>query len=102
MYAGHVVEGAESTELMEQPAMLYIQLLLSAVPNPHPGLGTRQVPACGEVPPLLDPTPGCPFAERCPHAMDICRQVTPGREYLTSNHWVRYHLYGPGETQPAA
>jgi peptide/nickel transport system ATP-binding protein len=102
MYAGHVVEGAESTELMEHPAMPYTQLLLSAVPNPHAGLGTRTVQARGEVPSLIDPPPGCPFAARCPHVMDICRQVMPGREYLNEDHWVRCHLYGPGETQPTA
>jgi peptide/nickel transport system ATP-binding protein len=85
---------------MEHPAMPYTQLLLSAVPNPHAGLETRTVQARGEVPSLIDPPPGCPFAARCPHVMDICRQVMPGREYLNKDHWVRCHLYGPGETQP--
>ena len=102
MYAGHVVEGAPSTELMEHPAMPYTQLLLSAVPNPHAGLGTRQIQARGEVPSLIDPPPGCPFAARCPHVMDICRQFMPGREYIAPNHWVRCHLYGPGETPRTA
>ena len=43
MYAGHMVEGADSTELMEQPAHPYTKLLLSAVPNPEGGLRTRVV-----------------------------------------------------------
>jgi peptide/nickel transport system ATP-binding protein len=97
MYAGHVVEGAPSGELMQNPAMPYTQLLLSAVPNPHAGLGTRQIQARGEVPSLIDPPPGCPFAARCPHVMDVCREFMPGREYLTPDHWVRCHLYGPGD-----
>ncbi len=42
MYAGHMVEGAESTELMEQPAHPYTKLLLSAVPNPEAGLSTGE------------------------------------------------------------
>jgi peptide/nickel transport system ATP-binding protein len=99
MYAGHVVEGAESSELMQSPAHPYTQLLLSAVPNPHAGLAVRTVQARGEVPSLIDPPPGCPFAPRCPKVMDICRQVMPGREYVAQDHWVRCHLYGPGETQ---
>ena len=100
MYAGHTVEGAESTRLMEQPAHPYTRLLLSAVPNPQAGLAARKVQARGEIPSLIDPPPGCPFAGRCPHVMDVCRKVMPGREYLAEDHWVRCHLYGPGE--PAA
>jgi len=100
MYAGHIVEGAESDELMHNPAHPYTQLLLSAVPNPQAGLGQRTVVARGEVPSLIDPPPGCPFAPRCPKVMDICRQVMPGPEFLSPEHWVKCHLYGPGETRP--
>ena len=96
LYAGHMVEGAESDELMQNPAHPYTRLLLAAVPNPHAGLATRQVEARGEVPSLVDPPPGCPFAARCPYVMDICRKVMPGAESVASNHWVRCHLYGPG------
>lgn len=96
MYAGHIVEGSQSDELMQQPAHPYTRLLLSAVPNPHAGLVTRRIEARGEVPSLVDPPPGCPFAARCPHVMEVCRQVMPGPEWLASDHWVRCHLYGPG------
>jgi peptide/nickel transport system ATP-binding protein len=97
MYAGHMVEGAESTELMSEPAHPYTRLLLSAVPNPEAGLATQTVQARGEISSLIDPPPGCPFASRCPHVMDVCRTVMPGREYVRTGHWVRCHLYGPGE-----
>jgi peptide/nickel transport system ATP-binding protein len=96
MYAGHIVEGAGSDELMQNPAHPYTRLLLSAVPNPHAGLETRTIEARGEVPSLIDPPPGCPFAARCPHVMDVCRKVMPGVEWVRSDHWVRCHLYGPG------
>lgn len=101
MYAGHMVEGGPSREIMENPAHPYTQLLLSAVPNPHAGLSTRTVHARGEIPSLLDPPPGCPFATRCPKVMDVCRTVMPGREYINPDHWVRCHLYGPGGTHQA-
>jgi peptide/nickel transport system ATP-binding protein len=100
MYAGHMVEGADSESLMARPAHPYTQLLLSAVPNPHAGLGKRTVETRGEVPSLIDPPPGCPFAPRCPQVMDVCREVMPGVEHLGATHWVRCHLYGPG--QPSA
>ena len=93
MYAGHMLEGAESTELMDQPAHPYTQLLLSAVPNPESGLSTNEVRARGEIPSLIDPPPGCPFAPRCPHVKDICRQVMPGTTNLSDDHWVRCHLF---------
>lgn len=97
MYAGRMVEGAESNELMGNPAHPYTRLLLSAVPNPHVSLTARKVEARGEVPSLIDPPPGCPFAARCPKVMDVCRQVMPGVEQIGSDHWVRCHLYGPGD-----
>src|SRR5688500_16606960 len=97
VYAGHVVEGAESDDLMQNPAHPYTKLLLSAVPNPHAGLATRKVAARGEVPSLIDPPPGCPFAARCPHVMDVCRKEMPGPEKVAGkDHWVRCHLFGPG------
>lgn len=102
MYAGHVVEAAESDELMQQPSHPYTKLLLSAVPNPHAGLAIRTIEARGEVPSLIDPPPGCPFAARCPHVMDVCRKVMPGPEALTPTHWVKCHLFGPGQPQPEA
>jgi len=98
LYAGHMVEGAESTVLMDQAAHPYTQLLLSAVPNPHAGLAKRPLTARGDVPSLIDPPPGCPFAARCPQVLPVCREVMPGVEWVGATHWVRCHLYGPGVT----
>lgn len=93
MYAGHMVESAESAELMQTPAHPYTQLLLSAVPNPRAGFAQRTVQARGEVPSLVDPPPGCPFAARCPQVMDVCRQAMPARTAVAPGHWVHCHLY---------
>ncbi len=97
MYAGRMVEGAESVELIDQPAHPYTKLLLSAVPNPHAGLKTQEAPSRGEIPSLIDPPPGCPFEPRCPYAMDTCRVSMPGISWLNTHHWVRCHLYPEGE-----
>jgi len=98
MYAGHLMEGADSRELMEHPANPYTQLLLSAVPNPHAGLIKQKFATRGEVPSLIDPPPGCPFAARCPHVMAVCRQTMPDIAHIDSNHWVRCHLHGSEAT----
>ncbi len=101
MYAGRMVEGAESVELIDKPAHPYTKLLLSAVPNPKAGLKVTRTEARGEIPSLIDPKPGCPFADRCPSVMPICREQMPGFERIGAQRWVRCHLYGPGQDDHA-
>ncbi|MCB9420051.1 MAG: ABC transporter ATP-binding protein [Ardenticatenaceae bacterium] len=98
MYAGHIVESGESTRLMESPQHPYTQLLLAAVPNPKAGLTTKYVQARGEVPSLIDPPPGCPFAPRCSRVMEECRKTMPTQLTIEENHWVRCHLFTPDPT----
>jgi peptide/nickel transport system ATP-binding protein len=95
MYAGRMVEGAPSEALVSAPAHPYTKLLLSAVPDPR--ADRVRVDARGEVPSLVNPPPGCPFASRCPHVMPVCREVMPGAVDVATGHWVRCHLYGAGE-----
>jgi peptide/nickel transport system ATP-binding protein len=93
MYAGHMVEGGNSEAIMGNPAHPYTQLLLSAVPDPHAGLKTGEdIGVRGEVPSLIDPPPGCPFAARCPKVMDICHQEMPWPVNVRQGHWVRCFL----------
>ncbi|HEV2528548.1 MAG TPA: ABC transporter ATP-binding protein [Thermomicrobiales bacterium] len=101
MYAGRMVEGAESVELIDKPAHPYTKLLLSAVPNPKAGLKVARTETRGEIPSLVNPKPGCPFADRCPNVMPICREQMPGFERVSPGHWVRCHLYGPGRDDHA-
>ncbi len=94
MYAGHMVEGGASEEIMAHPAHPYTQLLLSAVPDPRAGLKTdKNSQARGEVPSLIDPPPGCPFATRCLQVKDVCHQQMPEPKTIAPEHWVRCHLY---------
>ena len=96
MYAGHMVEGGNSEAIMKEPAHPYTQLLLSAVPDPRAGLHTdRNAKARGEVPSLIDPPPGCPFAARCPRVLKICHQVMPRPARVSEGHWVRCNLFDP-------
>ncbi len=94
MYAGHMVEGGDSEDVITNPAHPYTQLLLSAVPDPHAGLRTRQdISTLGEVPILIDPPPGCPFIARCQKTMNICREKMPEMKYVKAGQWVRCYLY---------
>jgi peptide/nickel transport system ATP-binding protein len=98
MYAGRMVEGATGDALMQSPAHPYTQLLLSAVPDPRKPR-QRRIRSRAELPSLIDPPPGCPFVNRCPRAIGVCRQVMPGIETVAPGHWVRCHLYGPGQAK---
>src|SRR5438094_5099897 len=73
MYAGQVVEGGPSEEVIQRPKHPYTQLLLSAAPNPDrvQGSGRESLPARGELPSLISPPIGCRFHPRCPHAMPV-------------------------------
>jgi len=97
MYAGHMVEGGESEAIMRSSAHPYTQLLLSAVPDPRAGLRTDKAgKARGEVPSLIDPPPGCPFAARCVKVMEVCRESMPAQSMVEPGHWVRCHVYRSG------
>jgi glutathione transport system ATP-binding protein len=77
MYAGRIVEQAAVTELYRAPAMPYTLGLIGSVPDPHADRRQPLVPIDGEPPEPLHRPPGCPFAPRCPLAIDACREAEP-------------------------
>ena len=57
--------------------MPYTVGLLGSVPRLDAAQGTRLVPIPGAPPSLVSLEPGCPFAPRCPLAIDECRSAEP-------------------------
>ncbi len=49
----------------------------------------------GEIASPVDVQPGCRFAGRCPHVMDVCRRETPPLEPMEGEpgRLVACHLY---------
>jgi oligopeptide/dipeptide ABC transporter ATP-binding protein len=77
MYAGRVVEERPAGELMERPAHPYaVALRAAALPFEPRSRGEARLP---ELPGRMPHAGGvgCPFAPRCPLAMDQCRAVIP-------------------------
>lgn len=77
MYAGRVVESAGVRDLYRDRRMPYTVGLLGSVPRLDAAQGTRLVPIPGAPPSLAGLDPGCPFAPRCPLAIDECRLEEP-------------------------
>ncbi len=77
MYAGRAVEVAAVDQLYRNRRMPYTVGLLGSVPRLDAPQGARLVPIAGAPPSLADLPPGCPFAPRCPLAIDDCRAAEP-------------------------
>lgn len=74
MYLGMVAEIGSIEEVISTPRHPYANALVEAVPAPDPRY-KRPIPKIhGDIARPIDPPPGCRFASRCPHAIDICRQ----------------------------
>ena len=102
MYAGQMVEGGPSDEVIQRPKHPYTQLLISAAPNPdnlsnYNDKGVPDLTARGEIPSLIHPPSGCRFHPRCPHAMPVCSQRFPARTELGGGRWTNCFLFGDGE-----
>jgi peptide/nickel transport system ATP-binding protein len=90
MYAGQLVEIGRASEIYENPKHPYTQALISAIPILQHN-SKRLEFIKGNPPDLTRPLPGCRFYERCPHAMDICKEDPP--EFATETGFTRCWLY---------
>jgi oligopeptide/dipeptide ABC transporter ATP-binding protein len=77
MYAGRAVETADVDMLYRDRRMPYTAGLLGSVPRLDAPQGARLVPIPGAPPSAAALPPGCPFAPRCPLAIDNCRAAEP-------------------------
>ena len=88
LYAGRVVEQAETFELFERPLHPYTRGLLASVASlsgREPVLET--IP--GAVPDLLQLPEGCSFAPRCGECGARCLAAAPELIEAAPGHWVR-------------
>lgn len=95
MYAGRIVEEAETFELFGKPMHPYTRGLLTAFPK----LGEKKEELSvirGTVPNLMNSFPGCSFVDRCDFATDQCKRVRPKMAEVAPGHLVACHLYPSG------
>jgi peptide/nickel transport system ATP-binding protein len=86
MYAGKAVETAPVADLTRTRVMPYTVGLLGSVPRLDAAQGSRLVPIPGVPPSMAALPPGCPFAPRCPMAVDECLSAEPELVTIAPGH----------------
>lgn len=95
MYLGHMVEMAESDELIFHSMHPYTRSLISAVPiaDPRTARANKRIILQGDVPSPVNPPSGCPFRTRCPYADERCAAEKPEFKEVAGGHYAAcWHL----------
>ena len=92
MYLGRMVEQGETEEVYRNPTHPYTQALLSAIPKRDPSEDKVRIHLDGDVPNPADPPKGCPFNDRCPKCMEVCKSELPVTREISPGHFVSCHL----------
>lgn len=92
MYGGHVMEQGSCEDIFYATAHPYTQGLMSAIPKADLLSDECLISIEGTPHDPIHPPAGCPFAPRCPLAMDICQTRCPGQTILSSTHSVSCFL----------
>jgi peptide/nickel transport system ATP-binding protein len=95
MYAGRIVESGDVRRIFQTPMHPYTVGLMKSVPVA--GAKQRRLYQInGQPPDLTKLPPGCPFAPRCEHAMDICHREHPPVSPLGDDGFVSCWLASTG------
>lgn len=91
MYAGAVVERAPVREIYRSPLHPYTRALLKTMRDLESKTGDDLSPIPGSPPVFGEGFTGCPFAPRCPFAIDICRREEPQSIEHAPEHFASCH-----------
>ncbi len=89
MYAGKLVELAETSEMFSNPRHPYTIGLLESIPK---GKGIPLKPISGNVPVPEDFPAGCRYVDRCAKGADSCEGEEPPFVEVSEGHFVRCSL----------
>jgi len=99
LYRGRIMEQGPAAEVHTNPLHPYSQMLLAAVPVANPTVqrqrrNERRATSISTGQAKSAPLDGCPFAPRCPKAMDPCWTSRPAAVRV-EQRIVECHLYSP-------
>lgn len=86
MYAGRLMELADTREIFQNPRHPYTTGLLESIPKKK---GTPLQPIPGVVPRPEDLPAGCKFMDRCRYAVGECSISEPALREISAGHQVR-------------
>ncbi|MBI5101655.1 MAG: ABC transporter ATP-binding protein [Nitrospirae bacterium] len=86
MYAGRLVELADTADIFNDPRHPYTIGLLGSIPK---GKGTQLRPIPGNVPRMQDLPEGCKYENRCSYAISACRTAEPFMYKVSEGHFAR-------------
>ena len=93
MYGGKIVESGTEREIFYEPKHPYTRGLLNSINNPDDDDDTKLESIPGSPPDLLAPPAGCPFVDRCEHAMYVCKEKPPLKTQFSESHSCNCWLY---------
>ncbi|MDE0134861.1 MAG: ABC transporter ATP-binding protein [Acidimicrobiaceae bacterium] len=102
MYLGYLVEQGAADAVYDGPTHPYTEMLIASIPVPDPVAQAdrkalrQSFDNDAEPPSPAHLPPGCPFENRCPAAMDICREEMPAETPAHHGGSVRCHLHSSG------
>ena len=100
MYGGLVVESGTVEDIFYRQEHPYTRGLLDSVPKAGHRKDKKLESIDGTPPDLVKPPVGCPFADRCKHCMQICKDYLPEETQLSESHSCRCWLLDPECPQP--
>jgi peptide/nickel transport system ATP-binding protein len=86
VYAGKVIEEADTQTIFKAPLHPYTQYLIQSLPKMDDKSERVSIP--GRPPALDNPPTGCRFHPRCPHARDDCGDQEPALVSVGKDHRV--------------
>ena len=96
LYAGKLVEEADTRSIFKKPLHPYTQYLIESLPRLDDKTERSSIP--GRPPALDNPPEGCRFHPRCPHAMDVCTKEVPPLVDIGEGHKTACFLVSEEKT----
>jgi oligopeptide/dipeptide ABC transporter ATP-binding protein len=101
MYAGRIVETADTDALFAAPRHPYTSVLIESIPRLDLA-GPAAAGPVGEWNARSASPRACPFSPRCPSARPVCAQEPPALVQSSPGHWTACHFpLTPAGSRPA-